>query len=87
MATKGMKHVDLDDLTITITHSLPKNLVEIAQVISNLEGICSNETLLAQLPFVEDPEEEAAKAAEEKRQAMDEQFVMSTAAVNVNNEE
>ena len=87
MATKGMKPVDLDDLTITITHSLPKNLVEIAQVISNLEGICSNETLLAQLPFVEDPEEEAEKAAEEKRQAMDEQFVMSTAAVNVNNEE
>lgn len=87
MATKGMKPVDLDDLTITITHSLPKNLVETAQVISSLEGICSNETLLAQLPFVEDPEAEAEKAAEEKRQAMDEQFVMSTAAVSGNNEE
>jgi SPP1 family phage portal protein len=85
MAVKGKTPVQLDDLTITITHSLPKNLVEIAQVISNLEGICSNETLLAQLPFVEDPEEEAAKAAEEKRQAMDDQFVMSTAAVNGNN--
>jgi SPP1 family phage portal protein len=87
MAVKGKTPVQLDDLTITITHSLPKNLVEIAQVISNLEGICSNETLLAQLPFVEDPEKEVQKATEEKRAAMDEQFVMSTAAVNGNNEE
>lgn len=87
MQTKGMAAINLDDLTITITHSLPKNLVEIAQVISNLEGICSNETLLAQLPFVEDPEEEAAKAAEERRAAQDEQFVMATAAINRDNEE
>ena len=78
MAVKGKTPVQLDDLTITITHSLPKNLVEIAQVISNLEGICSNETLLAQLPFVEDPEQEAEKAAEERRAAQDERFVMST---------
>lgn len=87
MTTKGMKPVDLDDLTITIPHSLPKNLVETAQVISTLQGICSNETLVAQLPFVEDPEEEVTKAAEERRQEQDERFVMSTAAVNGNNEE
>jgi SPP1 family phage portal protein len=87
LAIKGKKPVDIDNITITINHSLPKNLVEIAQVISNLDGICSKETLLAQLPFVEDPEEEAEKAAEERKQAMDEQFVMSTAAVNGNNEE
>lgn len=87
MVTKGIAPIDIDDLTITITHSLPKNLVEIAQVIGNLEGICSNETLLAQLPFVEDPEQEAEKAAEERRQAQDEQFVMSTAAVTKNNDE
>ena len=78
MATKGMKPVDLDDLTITITHSLPRNLVETAQVISTLQGICSNETLVAQLPFVEDPEEETKKAAEERRQEQDERYVMST---------
>lgn len=87
MVVKGMSPIDLSDLTITIVHSLPKNLVEIAQIIGNLQGICSNETLLAQLPFVEDPEAEAEKAAEERKQAMDEQFVMSTAAVNGNNEE
>lgn len=78
MQDKGMPGINIDDITITITHSLPKNLVEIAQVIGNLHGICSNETLLAQLPFVEDPEEETKKAAEERRQEQDERFVMST---------
>lgn len=78
MQDKGMPGIDIDDITITITHSLPKNIVEIAQVIGNLHGICSNETLLAQLPFVDDPEEESKKAAEERRQEQDERFVMST---------
>lgn len=78
MQDKGKPGINIDDITITITHSLPKNLVEIAQVIGNLHGICSNETLVAQLPFVEDPEEETKKAAEERRQEQDERFVMST---------
>ena len=78
LAIKGKKPVDVENVTITITRNLPKNLVELAQVIGNLQGICSNETLVAQLPFVEDPEKEVEKAAEEKRQAQDEQFVMDT---------
>lgn len=85
LAIKGKKPVDVSDVSITITRNLPKNLVELAQIIANLTGICSNETLVAQLPFVEDPEKEVEKAAEEKRQAMDEQFVMSTAAVTAKN--
>ena len=76
---KGKTPVDIDEITITINHSLPKNLVEIAQVIGNLSGICSKETLVAQLPFVENPEEEVKKADEERRELMNEQFVMSTA--------
>ena len=86
LAIKGKTPVDASEVTITITRNLPKNLVELAQVIANLTGICSNETLVAQLPFVEDPEKEVEKAAEEKRQAMDEQFVMSTAAVAQSND-
>ena len=86
LAIKGKTPVDVSKVTITITRNLPKNLVELAQVIGNLSGICSNETLVAQLPFVEDPEAEVKKAAEEKRQAIDEQFVMSTAAVAQNND-
>ena len=87
LAIKGKKPVDVENVTITITRNLPKNLVELAQVIGNLSGICSNEALVAQLPFVEDPEKEVEKAAEEKRQAQDEQFVMVSKSVNENDEE
>lgn len=87
LATKGKKPVDVDKITITINHSSPKNLLETAQVISNLTGIASNETLLAQLPFVEDPKEEAERAAEERRQEQDERYVMATPTINGNNEE
>lgn len=78
LSAKAAAVVAPEDITITLTHSLPKNLVEIAQVVGNLQGICSNETLLAQIPFVEDPKAEAEKAAEERQQRMDDEFVMST---------
>lgn len=85
LAIKGKKPVDIDRVNIVITHSLPKNLVEIAQVIGNLQGICSKETLVAQLPFVENPEDEVKKADAERKQAMDEQFVMETAMIQAEN--
>lgn len=78
MALRGMKPVDSDNVDITITHSMPKNLQEISQMISGLVGICSKETLVAQLPFVEDPEEEVKKATEELRAEQDMRYVMST---------
>ena len=84
---KGKKPVDPKQVTITITRNLPKNLVEIAQVIGNLQGICSNETLVAQLPFVEDPAAEVEKAAEEKQNAMDTEFIMASKSVSDNDEE
>ena len=87
LAIKGKKPVDVENVTITITRNLPKNLVELAQVISNLSGICSNETLVAQLPFVEDPEKEVQKATEEKQAAMDAEFVMASKSVNDNDTE
>lgn len=87
MAVRGMKPVNVDNITITITHSMPKNLLEIAQVIGSLEGLCSKETLVAQLPFVEDPEEEVKKATEEHQKAMDEMYVMSTPKAAVNNDQ
>lgn len=87
MAVKGMKPVNVDDVTITIKHSMPKNLLELAQVIGNLEGVCSKETLVAQLPFVEDPEKEVQKATEEKQAAMDAEFVMASKSVNDNDTE
>jgi len=86
LSAKALQTVEPQDITITIKHSLPENLVEIAQVVGNLQGICSSETLLSQIPFVENPQEEAQKAAEERQQRMDEEFIMSTKAVDEINE-
>lgn len=81
LKVQGKKPINVNNVKITITHSSPKNLQELAQIIGVLTGICSSETLAAQLPFVDNPEEEVKKAAEERRQKMDEEFVMSTAAL------
>ena len=57
------------DIDITFSRSLPKNLLELSQIMSYLDGTVSQKTLLALLPFVENPDEEvealeAEKAAE-----------------------
>ena len=83
--TKGKKPIDVSKVTITINHSSPKNLLEIAQTLGSLEGLCSKETLVAQLPFVENPEKEVEKANAERQQSMDTEFVMSTPAYAIKN--
>ncbi|WP_028042018.1 phage portal protein [Candidatus Stoquefichus massiliensis] len=50
---------------ITFTRELPKNLNELAQMIANLSGKVSNETLIEQLPFVEDAAGEVEKVKKE----------------------
>lgn len=55
------------------TRSLPKNLVELAQIVVNLKDLVSDETLLKQLPFVEDVEFEIEQVEEEKQRALEEQ--------------
>lgn len=46
--------------------TLPKNLVELAQVVANLKGSVTARSLLKLLPFVEDPDEEIENLEEEK---------------------
>ena len=43
---------------MTFTRALPKNLLEISQIVANLWGKVSRKTLLSQVPFVEDVDEE-----------------------------
>lgn len=57
--------IDWRDVKITFTRNLPTNDLEIAQMVNMLRGVVSNATLLAQLPFVDDPEAEVEKLAEE----------------------
>lgn len=44
------------------SRSLPQNLPELAQTIQALRGLISDETLIAQIPFVTDPAAESEKA-------------------------
>lgn len=59
------------DVQITFTRNLPENVVEDAQMVNTLRGLVSNETLLSQLPFVENPKEEAQKVNEERQLNME----------------
>lgn len=61
------KSYDYKDIKIIFTRALPTNALEQAQLVAQLTGIVSNETLLAQLDFVEKPKEEYEKLQKEKK--------------------
>lgn len=55
------------------SRALPKNLLEISQIVSNLWGKVSQKTLLSQVPFVENVEDEVDAVKEETEEAMKQQ--------------
>lgn len=52
---------DYKDIAIKFTRNLPTDLTGLADVITKLNGVCSKETLLSLLPFVESPTLELQK--------------------------
>lgn len=66
MTASKMTAVDLDKVTAIFTRSLPANNLETSQMITNLEGIVSDETLIGQLDFIDDASAEVKKAKAEK---------------------
>lgn len=72
LAMKGIQ-VDVAGITPTFTRALPKNLLEISQIIANLWGKVSRKTLLSQVPFVEDPAEELKAVEKEEADAFEKQ--------------
>lgn len=59
------KSVDPAGITMTFTRALPKNLLEISQIVANLWGKVSRKTLLSKVPFVDDVDEELKALDEE----------------------
>lgn len=55
-------------IDIQFRRNIPANLTEIATVISSLDGIVSNETLLSQVPFVDDVAAEQEKVDKQREQ-------------------
>ena len=68
------QNIDYRNYKITFTRALPQNVTETAQMVTSLNGIVSNETLLSLLPFIEKPLEELKRVNNEK-EAMFEAYV------------
>ena len=71
----GLKNISVEATSIipVFSRSLPKNLLELAQIVGNLKGTVSQKTLLTLLPFVEDVDNEMEELEEEKQDGMEEQ--------------
>ena len=62
---------DPDEIEIQFTRNIPANLLEISQNIVSLKGLVSDETLLSQVPFVQDPAAEIEKNEAAREKLMD----------------
>ncbi|MDO4333839.1 MAG: phage portal protein [Eubacteriales bacterium] len=72
LAKKGIV-VDVAGITPTFTRAMPKNLLEISQIVSNLWGKVSKKTLLSQVPFVDNVDDEVAAVEKETEEALKQQ--------------
>ena len=59
---------DWRDIDIIFTRNIPSNDTDIANMVRQLEDIVSNETLLAQIPFVDDVEAEVERVKKQKEE-------------------
>ena len=68
----GLKNTNVDPKSIEITfaRSLPKNLLELSQIIANLHTLVSDKTLISLLPFVEDPTKEIEEVEKQNEEAV-----------------
>ena len=77
--------IDANSIIPHFSRSLPKNLLEISQIVSNLDGTASQETLLSQIPFVEDPMSEIEKVNEEKQENIAQNQLLLTGGEHIHN--
>ena len=77
--------IDANSIIPNFSRSLPKNLLEISQIVSNLDGKVSQETLLSQIPFVEDPMSEIEKVNEEKQENIAQNQLILTGGEHIHN--
>ena len=76
LSVKGQASIDPDAVEIVFRRSLPANDLELANMVATLKGMVPTQTLLGQLPFVQDPalaeqelEEQNARALKNQQAA------------------
>lgn len=62
------KHYNYLEISPVFTRNIPNNERETAEVVKSLVGIVSNETLISQLPFIEDVQKEMQQIAREREE-------------------
>lgn len=62
--------VDTTGIKITMTRALPKNLLEISQIVANLWGKVSKKTLYSQIPFIQNVDDELAAVEKETQEVL-----------------
>ena len=75
------------DLKVIFTRNIPTNVLEQSQIVANLNGVVSRQTLLSVLPFVEDPMEELKLLEEEDSKQIDQFGFTNTGMANPINDE
>lgn len=65
---QNMKDIDKNDVTIQFTRTLPVDLGYLADVVTKITSIVSDETALGMLPVIDDPEEEMTKRRKEQQE-------------------
>ena len=69
-------NINVSGITPTLTRAMPKNLLEISQIVANLWGKVSKKTLLSQVPFVDDVDAELSAVEAEAEVAIKQQQAM-----------
>lgn len=66
-----IKDIKLQDIDYVFNRNLPTNNIEIAQMVSQLKNILSDETLISQVPFVKDVKVELNRLEEQDKKKND----------------
>jgi len=71
----GKKNAAIDphNIEATFSRGLPKNIAELAGIIATLSGTVSKKTLISQLPFVQNPDDEIKAVEKEQEEAIKKQ--------------
>lgn len=80
-------NINVAGITPIFTRALPKNLLEISQIVANLWGKVSRKTLLSQIPFVDDVDAELEAVEKETEEEVRQQQALFGLGSNTSPEE
>ena len=66
----SLTDTDSVDVQVDFTHNLPTNISDTVEMVNSLRGLVSDETLISQLPFVDDVDAELQKIADQEAQSI-----------------